>query len=305
MKRFPPLILGVLFSLTTLRAETVSDLKSWTLEGGVQMDPSKPGPDGKPSIKLDPKSRAALKLREADGSGKLSFSVYDDGTVASPDKQKAVGPRWGSSEANGRVFVGAIMYAPYLQPEGSYCLIDTDPKAGDEWNALKFLSPRGSTGWRKWEFDFHPDTGLAISVDGKPVPSRYFSWNSSQASAFNGLVLYGDDSPGAAAANHLDFRYQLRTGPADECEAGLSPPPPPPQAKGRLRRKKPKKIQRTAGNREAGRLCAQGHFWLEDLKNLTVPLVEGYATQHPRLLFFAKDKEDLQKARHRATRPLE
>jgi hypothetical protein len=293
MKRFP-LLLGILCALTTLQAETVSDLKSWAIEGGVQMDPSKPGPAGKPSIRLDPKSKASLKLRDNDGSGKVSFFIYDDGTVASPSKQKAAGPRWGTAEASGRVFLGGIMYAPYLQAEGSVCLIDTDPKASDAWNAVKFLSPRGPAGWKKWELDFHPETGLAITVDGKPVPSRYFFWNDSQVSAFNGLAFYGDDSPGAAAQTLwiADINYEL--GPPMKVKPGSLPPPPLAQAKG------PAPEEETEKSNEQpviGKLVgyAPKATLLDDLKNLRVPLVEGYATQHPRLLFFEKDKPELQK----------
>ena len=98
-------------------AGTVTDLHSWVVEGGVKMDPSKPGPDGAPSIKIEPKTKAVLKLRPEEGSGKVTIYLYDDGTVASPEQQRTVGPRWGLMQADGRILVGAIMYAKFLQPD--------------------------------------------------------------------------------------------------------------------------------------------------------------------------------------------
>ncbi|TXI89977.1 MAG: hypothetical protein E6Q40_01545, partial [Cupriavidus sp.] len=140
-------------AVVSLHAESVVDLQNWTIEGGVVLDSAKPGPAGKPSIKLPPGSRASLKLRDTDGSGKVAFLVYDDGAIASPGKVRSVGPRWGTGESNGRICVGAIMYANFLQPEGSYCLIDCLPADRAAWQAMKFLGPRGAAGWKKWEFD--------------------------------------------------------------------------------------------------------------------------------------------------------
>jgi hypothetical protein len=288
---------SLLFGASLANAANPVDLASWTIEGSVQMDPSKPGPDGKPSIKVEPKAKAALKLREADGSGKVTLSVYDDGMVASPDKKKSVGPRWGTSESSGRVLVGAIMYAKYLQPEGSLCLIDADPKEKSPWLAVKFLGPRGQPGWKKWEFDFNPATGLQVSVDGKPVPQKYFDWNVSKVTGFNGLIFYGDDTPGATAQTVwiADITYEL--GPPMTVKPGALPtptPPPPAQALG------PAPEEETEKSTEPPVVARMDGFipgprLLDDLKNLKIPLVEGYASQHPRLLFSANDRESLQK----------
>jgi hypothetical protein len=279
-----------------VRAETVSDLKSWTIEGGVRMDDSKPGPDGKPSIRVEPKSRATLKLRDTDGSGKVSFSIYDDGLVAMPEKKKSVGPRWGMSESNGRVLLGAIMYNPHLNPEGSLCLFDTDPSQKNAWLAFKYLSPRGEPGWKKWEFEYHPETGLKISVNGKPVAKKYFDWNTSQSTGFNGIVLYGDDTEGTPQTIWVsDIAYEL--GPPMQVKPGELPtptPPPPPLAKG------PAPEEETEKSSEPPIMAKMEGFvpgpaLLDDLKNLKIPLVEGYASKHPRLLFSADDRADLQK----------
>lgn len=289
--------LSALLFLSAGRAETAGDLKSWTIEGGVQMDDSKPGPDGKPSIKVAPKSRATLKLRDSDGSGKLTLFVYDDGTVASPDKKKSVGPRWGMSETNGRILTAAIMYNPHLQPEGSSCLFDTDPSEKNAWLAFKYLSPRGEAGWKKWEFEYDPEAGLKIAVNGKPVAQKYFDWNSSKASGFNGIVLYGDDTTEGAPQTLWVGGISYELGPPMKVKPGSLPPPPPP-APPEARGPAPEEATEKSGEAPVmGKMAGfvPGPTLLDDLKNLKIPLVEGYASQHPRLLFSGADRADLQR----------
>ena len=288
-----PLLFVLVLLAPFARAETVTDLKSWAVDGGVQMDSSKPGPDGGPSIKVDPKSKAVLKFRDADGSGKISFYVFDDGTVGSPNKVKSVGPRWGMTSSDGRIFAGATMYNPHLHPDGSTCLFDTNPSERNAWLAFKYLSPRGGAGWKKWEFDYNPDTGLAISVDGKPVAQKYFDWNTSKAAGFNGIVLYGDESEGAPQTVWIsEINYEL--GPPMKVKPGSLPPPPLATPAG------PAPEEATEKSGEPPVLAKMSGFvpkptLLEDLKNLKIPLVEGYASQHPRLLFSADDRAALQK----------
>jgi hypothetical protein len=89
------IVLVISTSFAALHAAPAADLASWKIEGPVSMDTTKTGPDGKPSIKVEPNSKAVLTLRPEDGSGKLTLYVYDDGTVAVPDQKKTVGPRWG------------------------------------------------------------------------------------------------------------------------------------------------------------------------------------------------------------------
>jgi hypothetical protein len=283
-------------AVVSLHAETVADLQHWNLTGGVEMDSARPGPSGGPSMKIPPRSTASLKLRDSDGSGKVSFLVYDDGTIASPGKARAVGPRWGTGEANGRICVGAIMYAGFLQPEGSYCLIDCLPSDRMAWQAMKFLGARGSAGWKKWEFDFDPAKGLTVSIDGKEVPKRYFDWNSSQITGFNALTFWGDDSPAGSAQTIwiADISYDL--GPPMTVKPGdvPQPKPPLPVAKGPApeeeteKSSEPPVMARMDGYTPATTL-------LGDLKGLKVALAEGYAARHPRLLFFSDDREALQK----------
>lgn len=171
------------------------EIVSWK-GGGLGKDADRPGADGAPSIKVAPKARAVLPLRESNESGKVTFHVYDDGTVAVPGKKNGVGPRWGIVQADGRVLVAGVMYARYLAEEGSLALMDVDPRVPMSWFNLKFVSGRAKQrGWQKWEFDFDPDAGLKISVNGRPLEKRRFDWSQSRVTGFTGLVLYGDETP--------------------------------------------------------------------------------------------------------------
>ncbi|HSI86353.1 MAG TPA: heparinase II/III family protein [Candidatus Methylacidiphilales bacterium] len=299
MKIASLIFIATLAWIPTASAETVADIKNWAIEGYVQMDPAKPGPGGAPSIKVDPKSKAVLKLRPEDGAGKLTLSVYDDGTVGSPGKVKAVGPRWGLMQSNGRVLVGAIMYARFLQENGSLCLIDTDPSTKGAWAAMKFLSPRSEPGWRKWEFEYEPTAGLRISYEGKPLTLKQFDWNQSQATGFNGLVLYGDET-GSATAQTLwisDINYELsgpmKVAPTSSAtpSATATPTVQPPAVVAVTQAEIDQAVKgvpaKMTGFTPEATLA-------DDLKGMTVPLLPSY-TGHPRLLFSGQDKALLMK----------
>lgn len=279
-----------------VNADSVSSLKDWKIEGVIEMDASKPGPDGQPSIKIEPRSRGALQLRESDGSGKVSFYVYDDGKVASPNKQHAVGPRWGLTESNGRVLVGGLAYARYLQPDGSQIWFDTHPEGEAPWREIKFLGPRGKPGWQKWEFDYNPDKGLAIKIDGQPVSHRYFDWNTTKAYGFNGIVFYGDESPVANEQTIWVSDIQYDLGPAMKVTPGNAPPLPAPPLAAAQGPAPEELTEKSTEPPVIGRMdgFVPGPTLLDDLKNLKIPLVEGYASQHPRLLFYADDRAALQ-----------
>lgn len=279
------------------QAAFVKDLQGWTIDGDIRLDPEKTSPSGATSFRVGPKSKATLKLRDTDGSGKVSFLVFDDGVVASPDKKKAVGPRWGTQETNGRVLVGAIMYARFLQPEGSLCLIDAEPSQKGAWLNVHFIGPRGTPGWKKWEFAYNPESGLQATVDGKPVPAKYFNWNESKSKGFSGITLYGDESESGTPQTIWvsDIEYDL--GPPMKVTPGSLPTPTPapvPTPKG------PAPEEETEKSDEPPVLGKMNGFTpgarlLDDLKNLKIPLVPGYVDTHPRLLFSPGDREALQK----------
>jgi hypothetical protein len=295
IRRFIGAAAGVVLTGTaSLWAGTPApDLKNWAVEGAVVMDAAKPGPDGAPSIQIAPGAKAVLKLRAEDGSGKVTLHVYDDGTVGTPGKVKATGPRWGLQQADGRVLLGAIMYARYLHADGSVCLIDTLPTQRDAWNAVKFLSPRGQPGWHTWEFLYDPEAGLSIKIDGAPVAARYFDWNSSQASGFNGIVLYGDESTAAPQTlwvSGVDYELggpmKVRPNPQAALEAA--------RAAALAKADASKKPAQPAAPREKWTGGFPGPTLADDLDLPQTPLVAGYADAHPRLLFSASAREALQ-----------
>lgn len=176
---------------------------------GLTADAALPGPDGAPSIAVSPKAHAVLPLRTANDSGKVTFYVYDDGTLGVPGKARGVGPRWGIVQADGRVFVAGIMYAPRLEADGSLALMDVDPADRGAFMNLKYASARSPGRWQKWEFDFDPDTGLKLFIDDGLLSKQRFDWNLSKATGFTGLVLYGDMTDGAQTLHVSGIKYTL------------------------------------------------------------------------------------------------
>lgn len=211
-------------------ATALNDLPTWDITDRLTMDPARPAPDGSPSFKLDPKGKAVLKLRDTDGAGRLTLFIYDDGKAASPVKTRNVGPRWGFTQANGRVFVGGILYAPYLHDGGSYCLVDSDTK---NWFSLQYVAAR-TPGWRTWDFVFDPDKGLKVSLDGKPVTK--FDWGKTKAEGFNGLVLLGDettsDTPQTLWVGGIDYTLggKMNVKPAPASPPAVAPKADPQEA---------------------------------------------------------------------------
>ncbi len=299
MNKFICLGAAFLLTMPAIGAATVTDLKDWTLEGAVALDPGKPGPDGAPSIKLEPKSRALLKLRPADGAGKLTLFIYDDGAVASPQGQKAAGPRWGFTQANGRVFVGGLMYAKFLQPEGSLCVMDANPRDKGAWLAMNFVAARGKPGWRKWVFEYDADAGLKIAIDDKPVTSRQFDWNKSQAAGFDGLALYGDattaGTPQTVWVGGLAWELggPMKAAPAGATAATVPGTATPAPAVVTLDAPRPSWV---AAARQLPGTPAPfpGPTLTDDLRNPLPPLLPNQADAHPRLLFSTTDRAALQ-----------
>jgi len=299
---FAGIVLGLSTWAISLRSEPAADLASWKIEGPVSMDAAKAGPDGKPSIKMVPNSKAVLNLRAEDGSGKLTLYVYDDETVAAPDQKKTVGPRWGCIQKDGRVLVGGIMYAHFFQPNGSLAIIDTDSTQKGSWGSPKFAGAREKAGWVKWEFAYDPDKGVTISIDGKPVAQKYFDWNASQATGFNGIVLYGDATNGPSPQTVWIGGIDYTLGPPMTAKPGgvaatvaataaaanypnITAPPPLADTAG-------SSVPATA--QAATPEVVPGATLAEDLKTAKVVPTPGYLAHHPRLLFSASDRAALQ-----------
>ncbi len=184
----------VVTSLCALASISAWAAPDWNLNK-AEFDNSKPGSDGKPSLKIAPGGSAQLKLGTQGTSGTVTLEVWDDGTNSIEGKGRGVGPRWGVSSGNGRVLVGGIMYAPYLSAGGAYCIMDVNPKDPAGWFNLKYFSTRSKTPrWQKWEFIFDANAGVTLKVDGKVVPKKRFNWDESQIDSMTGVVIYGDDT---------------------------------------------------------------------------------------------------------------
>jgi len=187
-------------------------------------DESKPGTDGKPSLKIEPGGKAVLKFSNDNVSGKVSMAVWDDGTQAVTDKSSAKGPRWGISTANNRALVGGIMYARYLAEGGSQVIIDANLHDPGSWFGMKYLGGRKKKeGWQTWSFDFNPTEGMTLSVDGKPVPKKRFDWNDSEILGMDGIIIFGDETgqPNAQTFYVSDISYEV--GPPMQVEPYVPP----------------------------------------------------------------------------------
>ena len=201
-----------------------ADAASWQ-GAGLSVDPAVPGPDGSPSLAVAPGARVVLPLRAGNDSGKVVFHIHDDGTVGAPSKARGSGPRWGIVQADGRVLVAGITYAPFLQDDGSLTLLDIDPSEPGAWFNVKYVGGRAKGKWQKWEFDFNPDTGLKISVDGRPLAQNRFDWNQSKVAGFTGLVLYGDNTENPQTLRVSGIDYKLG-GPMNAKPVPQPPPAP-------------------------------------------------------------------------------
>jgi len=232
-----------------------ADLEAWKAAGDVAVDGEMKRSGSSGAFRLAPGSTMQLTLRAETGSGRVSIWVYDDGTFPEGHvKERHVGPRWGIRQADGRVLVGAITYAPYLSGDKGYSVTEFHET---NWFNIRGAAPR-SPGWHEWVFHFDPREGAAVTINGRPA--RRFDWNNTGMEGISGLVLYGD-SEGARNPQTLwvdDIRVEL--GPAMEVRP-VPPPPPPPVV--------PDKDPSPEGN---------------------VPeLVEAVRGNHPRLLFTAGD----------------
>jgi hypothetical protein len=105
-------------------------LTGWTVTGDVSVDGSKGRESSRGSLKVGPGARAALKLCDADGSGKIDVWVHDDGTTPEHVKAIRVGPRWGLMQSDGKVLVIGALYANYLGGDEGYTASACD---GKDW----------------------------------------------------------------------------------------------------------------------------------------------------------------------------
>ena len=80
----------------------------------MTIDPARGRRGLRARLRVGPRGKALLTLRDSDGSGKVEFWVHDEGTVPANPKASRVGPRWGLVQSDGRVLAAGILYAGYL-----------------------------------------------------------------------------------------------------------------------------------------------------------------------------------------------
>lgn len=196
----------------------------WKTSGNISVDKAfgRSGADG--ALRVDPGGKAAWKLRNVDGSGRVEMWVYDDMTVASNPKARRVGPRWGVMQADGRVLAVGIIYAPYLSGATTYAVTDSDQKT--TWFHVQYTAVRRSRGWHKWTFDFDPIKGATISHNGKRLPKRRFDWNKTKIQGFNAVAVFGDAGKADPHTMRIDDVNVALGGPMTV--KPVPPPPPPP-----------------------------------------------------------------------------
>jgi len=212
----------VAHAVETCRFDTPTDLREWLTKGPVGLDPGRRHGNAGSAMRVEPGASALWKLRDSDGSGRVSLWVFDDCAKAANPKAYRTGPRWGVALASGRVLVVGALYARYLAGDTTYTASDTDRKI---WFAsLQYLGIRRQPRWRKWTFDFDAEKGMTLLLDGKPV--KRFDWNKTKATGFAGVAIFGDQ-PGRDNPHTIwvdDVEVELG-GPM---KARPTPPPPPP-----------------------------------------------------------------------------
>lgn len=186
---------------------TESALKQWKISGEVAVDPGVTH-KGKAAVKVGPGGKAVWNLRDTDGSGKVSFWVKDEGGQPENAKSRAIGPRWGVLQSDGRVLVFGKMYAPFLDGGKTYVIVDSDQK---NWHTLQYVGEKQNTDWNLWEFNFDSKSGITVSRNGKLI--KRYDWQKGQIKGFNGITLLGDMSK-SSSPNFWVSDVQVTLGPA-------------------------------------------------------------------------------------------
>ncbi len=165
-------------------------LAGWSISGEAALDPAKRHGDSGGSLRLAPHSKAMLKLRDQDGSGKVEFWIYEDGTVPGDPKASRLGPRWGLVQHDGKLLAIGMLYASYLGGNEGYTASVGD---GQKWfDTLVWLGVnRAPAGWHKWTLDFDPEIGLRVFHNDKEVTA--LAPSKTGLSGFSMLAVWGDE----------------------------------------------------------------------------------------------------------------
>ncbi|MCC7495067.1 MAG: heparinase II/III family protein [Fimbriimonadaceae bacterium] len=211
---------------------------AWQVTGAVSIDTAR-GHTGGGSLQVAPGGRAAWKLRDTNGSGRVSFWVYEDAATREKDKERGAGPLYGITCADGRVLLAGTVYAPYLAGNTTYSLAEYRPAANEQpYFGVTYLGRQRTAGWHHWVFDFDPAKGLSISHNGQDLKGR-FNWIKSEVRGFTGLLVLGDQQQDRPQSTWIDdLEVTLSDAPLGDPLAQLLPASDPP-AEGEVPRLRP------------------------------------------------------------------
>ena len=186
-------------------------LDRWTVKGDVAIDAARVR-TGAGALRVGPGGVAVHKVQDADRSGKLELSVYDDGTRPENPKASRVGPRWGLVQKDGKLLAVGVLYASYLGGSEGYTATSCDGK--DWFDQFVWLGVnRGAGRWHRWTFDFDPEVGLRILHDGKEVSA--FDPEKARLRGFTSVAIWGDSGAGAGQTIWVDDLTTTSGGPTN------------------------------------------------------------------------------------------
>ena len=220
-------------------------LAQWTIAGDVALDPARSDTTrGGGALRIGPGGKAALTLRDADGSGAVSMWVYDDGSTPADVKAARVGPRWGVVASDGRMLVVGNFYNSYLGGDEGYTASLSDGKLW--FDQLSWLGGnRHKPAWHRWSFSSNrpePSESCATTSPRRPSPTppRITSGASAESSCWaTPARARGNRSGLPAQQSRSAVRWSL-LGPSRPTRTiSSSPAMPPPSMRGQSSTPKP------------------------------------------------------------------
>jgi len=175
-------------------------LADWMVTGDVVIDATR-AHEGAGSLRVGPRGKAFLNLRDRDESGMVEFWVYDDGTTPADPKAGRLGPRWGLVQGDGRLLAVGILYAAYLSGAEGYTATASN---GRDWlEELSWLGVRRlPAGWHKWTFDFDAVDGLRVLHNDKELTAVDSGKTGLQG--FRTVAVWGDAGAGEGQSIWID-----------------------------------------------------------------------------------------------------
>lgn len=212
----------------SLGFDSTAELTKVRCTGKVGID-ARRAREGGGALRIEPGARVIVPLRKTDGTGKVVVWVYDEGSAPADPKKHAAGPMWGLVQTDGSALGVGPIYAPYLSGAATYAAASFNPAKNQRpWQKVQYLAVRRKPGWRQWTFDFTPDKGLRLLVEGKDVNASRprFNWDQSRLDGFAAVAFWGDAS-GAGQVLWVDS-LQVELGPPANRKTRWPPPPTPP-----------------------------------------------------------------------------